>query len=143
MEDPDYSAMVDRYRNLPDEEILDLMGRRADLVPVAQAVLDREVISRRGRLEALSKARVDDERADIEGQARHLEFKRQKEVRRARWYLSAIVITLAIYAVFEPRDGVWLLVRFVALSSIAFAVSWCVARLLNRLAEQRSRGRDA
>jgi hypothetical protein len=143
MEDPEYSALVDRYRNLPDEEILDLIGRGADLVPMAQAVLDKEASSRRARLEALSKTRVDDEHSDIEGQARHLEFKRKKEAKRARWYLSSIAITLAIYATFEPKGGVLLLIRLVALASIAFAVSWFVARLLNHRGGQNSRGRDA
>jgi hypothetical protein len=69
MEELDHSALSERYRSLTDEELLRLVDRRAELVPVAQLALDQEARRRRAWLEPLRQARsrgkiADDVRLD-------------------------------------------------------------------------------
>jgi len=57
MEELDPSSLRDRYRSLTDDELLRLVDRRTELVPMAQLALDQEVGRRRAWLEPLRQAR--------------------------------------------------------------------------------------
>lgn len=58
MEELDQSALVERYQNLTDEELLRLVDRRAELVSMAQLALDQEAGRRRARLELLRRTQA-------------------------------------------------------------------------------------
>jgi hypothetical protein len=57
MEEPDYLALVERYRHLPDEDLLRLVDRRAELLPAAQLAIDQEADRRKSALQALRRTR--------------------------------------------------------------------------------------
>ena len=134
MEDQDHSALSERYHNLPDEEILQLVERRSDLLPSAQVILDREVATRRAKLEVLKHTRADDTAEDLAGQARHLDFKRQREAKRYRWFLI-FFIPFLIYSLFT--DPVVTL-RAIAPAAVVLTLTWSGFFIWRRIAARRS-----
>src|SRR5262245_39020590 len=93
MKEDDYSVIVERYRSLPDEEVLQLHQRKADLLPLAQQALEHEVAKRSVRIEALKQARASDAASDLAWGERQVKTEAQKQAhlsRRMPWYLAVV-----------------------------------------------------
>jgi hypothetical protein len=62
--EPDYTALLERYKALSAIDLLELNEQRANLLPIAQQALIHVVSSRRSEIEAAQRARSVDEAAD-------------------------------------------------------------------------------
>jgi len=124
MDDPDYAALVERYRALPDEELLHLFERRAELQPLAQVALDQEASTRRGRIEAARRIRTENQESDAEWQVHDIRVRREREFRRARWGLYIVGPLLVILFVMDPLGTSKALALQLAIAAGVFGLWW-------------------
>jgi hypothetical protein len=132
MEEPEYLTFVDRYRSLPDEELLQLFERKSDLQPIALKALDQELASRRVSIDALRLTQAADKVADEVRAEQQFELHLQREARKERrvhWYMIAATPLALLAYISEQPDPQQGIVRPLTYLLFVIAVYWIAAAI--------------